>query len=103
MTALSGIHSDASPALVWRAVLEAATRETHLNLAAIESVAGNGDRLVVTGGWARSAAFRAVKEEVLGPFDYPAVNEAGCRGAALLAGCAAGIYDGIDNVPPPLH
>jgi sugar (pentulose or hexulose) kinase len=98
---LSGIRWDVAPGLVWRAALEAVAREGARVLATIESVAGPTQRLVVTGGWARDAAFRAVKEAMLGTFEQPRVAEAGARGAALLAGCAAGIYDGVDDLPPP--
>jgi sugar (pentulose or hexulose) kinase len=69
-------------------------------LATIESVAGPTRRLVVTGGWARNPAFRAVKEATLGPFERPPVVEAGARGAALLGGCAAGVYGGVEDLPP---
>jgi glycerol kinase len=36
----------------------------------------------------------------LGPFDAPPVVEAGCRGAALLAGVAAGLFESADALPP---
>jgi sugar (pentulose or hexulose) kinase len=98
---LSGIRRNVAPGLVWRAALEAVAREGAGVLATIESVAGPTQRLVVTGGWARDAAFRAVKEAMLGAFELPPVAEAGARGAALLGGCAAGIYDGVDDLPPP--
>jgi sugar (pentulose or hexulose) kinase len=97
--ALEGIGADPSPALVWRAALEvvaerAAELRTH-----IESVAGPSRRLVLAGGWARNPAARSVKRAVLGPFDWPQVTQAGARGAALLAGIAAGRYGGIDELP----
>jgi sugar (pentulose or hexulose) kinase len=97
--ALEGIGADPSPALVWRAALEvvaerAAELRTH-----IESVAGPSQRLVLAGGWARNPAARSVKQAVLGPFDWPQVTQAGARGAALLAGIAAGRYGGIDELP----
>ena len=98
---LAGIRWDVAPGLVWRAALEAVAREGARVLATIESVAGPTQRLVVTGGWARDAAFRAVKEAMLGTFEQPSVTEAGARGAALLAGCAAGIYESVDDLPPP--
>jgi glycerol kinase len=58
-------------------------------------------RHVVAGGWAHDAAYAAVKEEQLGPFERPPVTEAGARGAALLAGLAAGIYGSVDELPAP--
>jgi glycerol kinase len=36
---------------------------------------------------------------VLGAFEWPRVTEAGARGAALLAGVAAGRFAGIDDLP----
>ena len=98
---LTGIGWEASPALVWRAALEAVARQGAGTLATIESVAGPTRRLVVTGGWARNPAFRRVKEEALGPFERPPVVEAGARGAGLLAGLAAGVYGRIDDLPAP--
>ena len=97
---LRGIPSSVSPAHVWRAALEAVARHGAEVLATIESVAGQSGRLVVTGGWARSPVVRAVKREILGPFEEPIVQEAGARGAALIAGIAAGAFKGFDDLPP---
>jgi sugar (pentulose or hexulose) kinase len=96
---LGGIARSATPAHVWRAGLEAVARHGAEVLSTIESVAGETERLVVTGGWARSPAFRAVKRDVLGPFEEPEVEEAGARGAALIAGIAAGVYDDAFDLP----
>jgi glycerol kinase len=41
-----------------------------------------------------------VKREILGPFEEPEVEEAGARGAALIAGIAAGVYRDTFNLPP---
>jgi sugar (pentulose or hexulose) kinase len=97
--ALEGIPGSASPAHVWRAALEAVARHGAEVLATIESIAGESARLVVTGGWARSPVARAVKRDILGPFEEPAVQEAGARGAALIAGIAAGVFKGFDDLP----
>jgi sugar (pentulose or hexulose) kinase len=97
---LEGIPRSVTPAHVWRAAIEAVTRHGEQVLETIESVAGSTRRLVVTGGWARSVAVRAVKREILGPYEEPAVEEAGARGAALIAGIAAGVFSGIEDLPP---
>jgi sugar (pentulose or hexulose) kinase len=97
--ALEGIGADPAPALVWRAALEAVTQRAAELRAHIESVAGPSRRLVLAGGWARSPAARSVKRALLGPFEWPRVTEAGARGAALLAGVAAGRYAGIGDLP----
>jgi sugar (pentulose or hexulose) kinase len=96
---LAGIRWGVSPAAVWRASLEAVARQGAGVLETIESVSGPTERLVVAGGWARSPAFCAVKEAAVGGFDRPPVIEAGARGAALLGGCAAGLYRGVDDLP----
>jgi sugar (pentulose or hexulose) kinase len=98
---LEGIGADPGPALVWRAALEAVAGRAAELRAHIESVAGPSRRLVLAGGWARNPAARSVKRAVLGPFDWPQVTQAGARGAALLAGIAAGRYGGIDELPGP--
>lgn len=99
--ALTGIAHAASPSLVWRAALEATQEHGAGIRTTIEVVAGPTRRLVVSGGWAQNDAVRTVKREVLGPFERPHVTEAGARGAALLAGVAAGIFDGVDELPEP--
>jgi sugar (pentulose or hexulose) kinase len=99
--ALQGIGTDPRPALVWRAALEAVAERAAELRAHIESVAGPSRRLVLAGGWARSPAARSVKRAVLGPFDWPQVTQAGARGAALLAGIAAGQFAGIGDLPDP--
>jgi sugar (pentulose or hexulose) kinase len=100
-SALEGIGADPSPALVWRAALEAVAERAAELRAHIESVAGPSRRLVLAGGWARNPAVRSVKRAVLGPYDWPQVAQAGARGAALLAGIAAGRFAGIDDLPDP--
>ncbi|MGH2674901.1 MAG: FGGY-family carbohydrate kinase [Actinomycetota bacterium] len=97
---LRGIPPSAGPAHVWRAAVEAVARHSAEVLATIRSVAGDSARLVVTGGWAQSPTVRAVKREFLGPFEEPLVQEAGARGAALIAGIAAGVFKGFDDLPP---
>lgn len=98
--ALEGIPGSVSPAHVWRAAVEAVARHGAEVVDVIESVGGRSARLVVTGGWARSAVVRAVKREFLGPFDEPVVQEAGARGAALIAGIAAGAFKSFEDLPP---
>jgi sugar (pentulose or hexulose) kinase len=86
---------------VWRAALEAVTGRAVELRAEIESVAGPSRRLVLAGGWARNPAARSVKRALLGPYDWPPVTQAGARGAALLAGVAAGDFAGIADLPDP--
>lgn len=88
-----------APERVWRGAIDAAAAGTEALLADIEAVAGPSRRLVVTGGWAHDEAVLAAKAR-LGAFDLPPASEAGARGAALLSGVAAGLFDSVDELPP---
>jgi len=92
------LPADVAPERVWRATLDAAAAMVDAQLARVDEVAGPRRRLVVTGGWARDEAVLAAKAR-LGPVETPPVVEAGCRGAALLAGVAAGLFESADALP----
>jgi sugar (pentulose or hexulose) kinase len=102
LASVTGVFRGARPAHLWRAVLEAVEAESANLLATLESFAGETARLVVSGGGARSAAVRALKQAAVGVLDVPPVAEAGARGAALVGGCAAGLYPSLLELPPPL-
>jgi sugar (pentulose or hexulose) kinase len=89
----------AAPERVWRAALDAVADETGAILAHIDAVAGPRRKVVVTGGWSRDEAVMATKAR-LGDVQAPPVIEAGARGAALLAGVAAGVFESADALPP---
>jgi len=98
---ISGIGSELTPADLWRAAVEAVTAQAMQVHSAMSGVAGEHRALVVTGGWTNSAALLEVKRRVLGPLRDARVAEAGARGAALLAGQAAGLYHGAEEFPAP--
>jgi sugar (pentulose or hexulose) kinase len=89
---------DAPPAAVWRGAIDTVAREVQELIAQIDAVAGPHTKVVVTGGWARDAAVFDAKRR-LGAIEAPPVVEAGCRGAALLAGVAAGLFASVDDLP----
>jgi sugar (pentulose or hexulose) kinase len=93
---------DAPPAAIWRAAIDAVAHEVERSIAEIDAIAGPHTKVVVTGGWARDRAVLETKRR-LGAIDTPAVVEAGCRGAALLAGVAAGVYPSADELPAVQH
>jgi sugar (pentulose or hexulose) kinase len=97
----TGLPHGVTPAHVWRAVLESLAVRGRSVVTTIERVSGPSDGLVVTGGVARGAAFRAIKEHTVAPFVTAPVEEAGARGAALLGGCAAGVYRDAFAIPAP--
>jgi sugar (pentulose or hexulose) kinase len=83
---------------IWRAAIDAVTIEAEALLRSIADVAGPHRRIVFTGGWSHDEAVRASKSS-LGAVEAPSVVEAGARGAALMAGVAAGIYASVDELP----
>ena len=87
-------------AAAWRSAHEALAARGAEVLTELETLAGPAGRLVVAGGGARSDLARLLKTSALGSFELPAVKEAGARGAALLAGCAAGVYGSVHDLPP---
>ena len=95
-----GIGDDVTAGDVWRAALEEVTRQIHLIHRSMTAVVGPHRQMVVTGGWSRSAALMQVKSRVFGELRRSGVEEAGARGAALLAGLAAGSYADPDEFPP---
>jgi sugar (pentulose or hexulose) kinase len=85
-----GIADGDGPAHVWRAAIEAVTDQAAEIHDAMSSVSGPHRTLVVTGGWSRSEGLIAAKTRRFGELVRADVNEAGARGAALLAARAAG-------------
>lgn len=98
--ALTGITGRPSPAAAWWAVAAAVVERGAGILATIEAAAGDTERLVVGGGWSRSPTLRQLKAARLGSFLEPQVQEAGARGAALIAGRAVGLYPTLAQLPP---
>jgi sugar (pentulose or hexulose) kinase len=96
---VAGLERGGSPAALYRAALESLGAAGAGVLAHMEAVAGPRSRLVVTGGWAAGAAARAVKARHLGRFEHVEDISSGARGAALAAGCAAGLWS-FDDAPP---
>jgi sugar (pentulose or hexulose) kinase len=88
-----------TPETIWRGAIDAVRAEVEAVLAHIETVAGPRRKVVVVGGWARDEAVLASKAS-LGAVEAPPVVEAGARGAALLGGVAAGVFESVDTLPP---
>jgi sugar (pentulose or hexulose) kinase len=98
---VSGIGDGVVAGQVWRAALEAITQQIQTINDSMTSVAGPHRTMVVTGGWSRSAALMQIKQRVFADVTLSTVEEAGARGAALLAGLAAGTYAGPADFPAP--
>jgi len=98
---VKGANENTRPELIWRSALEHVTREAKLTHVAMSRLSGPLRQLVVTGGWSNSRALLHVKRDMIGPLERSGVSQAGCRGAALLAGLAAGVYETTDQFPDP--
>jgi len=92
---------DAAAARRWHAALQAAVDRSERALRTLETLGGSLTEVRVTGGWAANPVLRRLKARVLPNPVYPDVAEAGIRGAALLAGLAAGVYPSAGAFPPP--
>jgi sugar (pentulose or hexulose) kinase len=95
------IPTGAGSAELWRAALEALANQGAAMLETLEGLAGAPERIVVSGGGVRSEAARVTRRAAIGAFELPPVEEAAARGAALLAGCAAGLFGGVHELPAP--
>jgi sugar (pentulose or hexulose) kinase len=95
------IRLDARPEQLWRAALEALAERGAAVLDTLEELVGAAERIVVSGGGVRGEAARRARRTAFGAFEHPPLTEAAARGAALFAGCAAGVFGGIDELPAP--
>jgi sugar (pentulose or hexulose) kinase len=98
---LCGIGADATPAAAWRAALEAATEEAVRMRAIVSSAMSDQGKVVMTGGWSHSEAVVALRRQAFGDAERSPAVEAGARGAALLGGCAAGVFANPFKLPVP--
>lgn len=96
---IGDIGDGVTPGQVWRATLEAITDQIHRIHQSMTAVVGPHRSMVVTGGWSRSTALMELKRRAFGELAASRVAEAGARGAALLAGLAAGTYADTDEFP----
>jgi xylulokinase len=97
---LAGLSLETTPAEVYRAILEGVCYELRINIENMETAGVPIENLACIGGAAKSDFYLQLKADITGkPVLKQRVEEAGCLGAALLAGRAAGlIQDDIGAV-----
>lgn len=94
--AVLGLTFGTTRADVAKAILEGLTFELRVNLDLLQEGGVVINELRAIGGGARSDLWLQLKADILGlPVVAPAVTEAACLGAALLAGVGAGIYPDV--------
>ncbi|MDQ0867057.1 hypothetical protein [Arthrobacter globiformis] len=96
---LHGATEATSQAGIWRAALDAVTRQAMEVHSLMTRAAGAPSRMVVTGGWSQSCGLLQSKERVFGALTVSPAKEAGARGAAFFGGLAAGVYGSVTDFP----
>ena len=82
---------------VYLACMEAVAYEMRVNMERLAASGVRFDRLVATGGGAKSKLWMQMKADVLGiPFDALEVEDAGTVGCAMMAGVACGAYPDLE-------
>jgi sugar (pentulose or hexulose) kinase len=100
----SGIGPGVSAAQAKALAIEEVLRRSFNLYGAVERLGGPVERVVMTGGWARVEPLGRRKTERFPGACFVSVREPGARGAALSAGCAAGLLPGPEGFPaPPLE
>ena len=91
--AILGLTFSTTKADISKAILEGVTFELRVNLDWLNQGGVGIDELRAVGGGARSELWLQLKADITGiPVVAPAVAEAACLGAALLAGVGAGCF-----------
>ena len=85
----------------WHAALTASVHRAAHSLDRLERLGGPIAEVRISGGWAANPVLRQLKAACFPSPVYPDIAEAGIRGAALLAGLAAGAYPSASAFPPP--
>jgi sugar (pentulose or hexulose) kinase len=87
----------------WLSALQASVARASVALRGLEALGGPIAEVRISGGWAANPVLGRLKMDAFPNIVYPRVVEAGARGAALLAGHAAGAFASVDSFPrPPL-
>lgn len=89
MTSIVGIGERVSPEMVWKAATAEVASTGGTLVERIGRLTAQPKRVLVAGGWSRSATLMQAKKERMGEVNTVATQEAGARGAAVLAGRAA--------------
>jgi xylulokinase len=96
---MAGLGLETGRAEIYRALLEGICYELKLNIENMESAGAPIEKLTCIGGAAKSDFYLQLKADITGKIVVrQRVGEAGCLGAALLAGRAAGLLPDIGAV-----
>ena len=95
---IAGLDMSTSARDVYFACMEAVAYEMRLNIEKISESGIKINRLVATGGGAKSALWTKIKSDVTGlPIDVLETTEAGTVGSAMLTGVATGVFKSLEE------
>jgi sugar (pentulose or hexulose) kinase len=94
------VIGDDSPEQAWWSAVAATVVRSRRFVDHLEHLDGPVSEVRVSGGWSRNPLLRRLKAATFPNSVYPAVSEAGIRGAAMLAGLAAGYFQDVTEFPP---
>lgn len=84
---------------IWWEGMDLATQIAKARIDALRAMGISVDEVVAAGGWLANRAIRRARRAILGPFSIPQTPQSGTRGAAMLAGLAAGVFASRDDFP----
>jgi xylulokinase len=94
-----GLSLDTNRAEIIKGILDGICYEVKVNLESFGKAGIRVDRMRAVGGGAKSDRWMQLKADITGvPVQATEVTEAGCLGAAFLAGLGTGIYTSADDI-----
>jgi xylulokinase len=94
-----GLSLDTDRAEIVKGVLDGICYEIRLNIDMMRGAGIPIETLRATGGGSKSTRWMQLVADITGlPVETTAVTEAGCLGAALLAGIGTGVYNGAEDL-----
>lgn len=91
--AITGLTLDTGPGDILKGILEGTAFEVRVNIESFGKAGIPVGTLRAIGGGSRSEQWMQIHADVTGiPVQRTAISEAGCRGAAFLAGLGTGVY-----------
>ncbi len=90
---IAGLRTSTERGEILKAVIEGAAFYFVESLDALRGLGIDMSEFIATGGGAKSAEWLQIKADIYGvPFARPKITECGALGAAILAGCATGVF-----------
>jgi len=94
-----GLTLDTDSAEIVKAILDGTCYEIRINVDSLARAGFHIQRIRAIGGGARSSKWMQLKADITGiPVETTRVTEAGCLGAAFLAGLGSGVYRGMEDI-----